>query len=950
MRGRATRVVLPTLVVLALVAVVADRRRRDRRRVGRTRRDHRRSRCSTRFSTRCSALDSSPSSPAGCSCSTGSRSDRRSRRRSRPAGIAARRCSRWLVFVALFAAFAYWRLRTGRSSHRSKSVTSAVRGQADRSDDARPGPAASRYEPSISWVPIAVILGLVLTAVIAYFVAERRARRERDPRAELAEELAAVLDDTLDDLRAEADPRRAVIAAYARLERVLAASGIARRPAETSDEYLARVLRDLALGSDAIARLTSLFTQAKFSQHEVDTAMKEEAIDALERVRDELRAASERAARPGPARRRGRSAIVRREVSTCASTPRRPDSRARRGRGLRPGTTRPRCPDLRARPLRDRARARTHGAATSASPRRGRSARVRRAPARPRPPASLARIEHEAALAVACVVRPPLPLRPAPALDRRGPAGVTQADLARRATRRCARRPRRPDLGARPPRPARAGGPARSRPHAARARARRRLAGGACSRGARPGSGAVRTGPRRGRAGGRRQARAARARAPRIPRRRPRPARGLPRAREDARRALVRAGPEHGVHAHPVHARPHAVGRHRARRSGTSATPTSSSGPGPIFTNLLLADEINRAPPKTQAALLEAMQERQVTIEGVTHRSSRRSSSSRRRTRSSTRAPTRCPRRSSTASCCARRSATRAATTRGRCSRGASSASRTTSSSRRSSTARRCSRCSAAIESVHVAESVREYFVDLVAATRDSQSAAVGASPRGSLALLKLARCRAALHGRDFVLPDDVKAIAVPALAHRLVLRPELWVQRDHRRGRRARGARQRADAARRGRPRRRARDASRQPAPRSATPRSRRSASSARSRSGDRSSRSSPPRSRSCSSSGRARSDPDVEVELTLDTERTLEGAELEAVADRPRERGRRSPRAAARASARHRGRSTATRARSLRLRAGEERELPFILRCTRWGVYELGSVRVRARDRFGS
>jgi MoxR-like ATPase len=84
----------------------------------------------------------------------------------------------------------------------------------------------------------------------------------------------------------------------------------------------------------------------------------------------------------------------------------------------------------------------------------------------------------------------------------------------------------------------------------------------------------------------------------------------------------------------------------------------------------------------------------------------------------------------------------------------------------------------AAIERVHVAESVREYCVDLVTATRVSQSAAVGASPRGSLALLKLARCRAALHGRDFVLPDDVKAIAVPALAHRLVLRPELWVQR----------------------------------------------------------------------------------------------------------------------------------------------------------------------------
>jgi MoxR-like ATPase len=83
-----------------------------------------------------------------------------------------------------------------------------------------------------------------------------------------------------------------------------------------------------------------------------------------------------------------------------------------------------------------------------------------------------------------------------------------------------------------------------------------------------------------------------------------------------------------------------------------------------------------------------------------------------------------------------------------------------------------------AVEEVYVADEIREYCVDLVVATRASQSAAVGASPRGSLALLKLARCRAALDGRDYVLPDDVKAIAVPALAHRLVLRPELWVQR----------------------------------------------------------------------------------------------------------------------------------------------------------------------------
>jgi MoxR-like ATPase len=83
-----------------------------------------------------------------------------------------------------------------------------------------------------------------------------------------------------------------------------------------------------------------------------------------------------------------------------------------------------------------------------------------------------------------------------------------------------------------------------------------------------------------------------------------------------------------------------------------------------------------------------------------------------------------------------------------------------------------------AIESVYVSEAVGRYMVDVVAATRDTQSIQVGASPRGSLALLKLGRARAALEGRDYVTPDDVKSIAIPALAHRLTLRPELWVQR----------------------------------------------------------------------------------------------------------------------------------------------------------------------------
>ena len=83
-----------------------------------------------------------------------------------------------------------------------------------------------------------------------------------------------------------------------------------------------------------------------------------------------------------------------------------------------------------------------------------------------------------------------------------------------------------------------------------------------------------------------------------------------------------------------------------------------------------------------------------------------------------------------------------------------------------------------AMEQVYVAESIGYYMVDVVTATRESARVQVGASPRGSLALLKLSRCRAALQGRDFVTPDDVKSVAVPALTHRLMLRPELWVQR----------------------------------------------------------------------------------------------------------------------------------------------------------------------------
>lgn len=144
------------------------------------------------------------------------------------------------------------------------------------------------YQPGISWLVVAAVVVLAGAAVTAYAISRRRPGKSTNPDEELTEQLALALDAALDDLRAEADPRRAIVAAYARMERVLGASGVPRRSAETADEYLGRVLRELAPGSDAVARLTDLFTQAKFSHHDVDATMKEDAIQALEQVRDEL--------------------------------------------------------------------------------------------------------------------------------------------------------------------------------------------------------------------------------------------------------------------------------------------------------------------------------------------------------------------------------------------------------------------------------------------------------------------------------------------------------------------------------------------------------------------------------------------------------------------------------------------------------------------------------------
>ena len=158
--------------------------------------------------------------------------------------------------------------------------------------------APASYEPQFRWPVVVAAATLAVAAVVAVYVVRRRGRRRvASSPHELVTELRSMLDLALDDLRAEQDPRRAVIAAYARMERALAAFGYARRAFEAPFEYLARVGPTLAASVPAartlVFELTHLFERAKFSPHEIDARMQDEAIHTLTQLRDELVALQE---------------------------------------------------------------------------------------------------------------------------------------------------------------------------------------------------------------------------------------------------------------------------------------------------------------------------------------------------------------------------------------------------------------------------------------------------------------------------------------------------------------------------------------------------------------------------------------------------------------------------------------------------------------------------------
>ncbi len=199
--------------------------------------------------------------------------------------------------------------------------------------------------------------------------------------------------------------------------------------------------------------------------------------------------------------------------------------------------------------------------------------------------------------------------------------------------------------------------------------------------------------------------------------------------------------------------------------------------PGPVFANLVLGDEINRAPPKTQSALLEAMEERQVTADAVTRalpkpflvigtqnpieQEGTYPLPEAQLDRFLIRTDIGYPGRDFEVELIMRRATRKTDRTE---LRPVLSGQDVLTLQRR-------------VEDVHISQPVAQYVVDLVEATRTSPRTEAGASPRGSLALLKTSRARAAMTGRSHVLPDDVKAVAVPCLAHRLLLQPDQWVR-----------------------------------------------------------------------------------------------------------------------------------------------------------------------------
>jgi hypothetical protein len=148
-----------------------------------------------------------------------------------------------------------------------------------------------QFEYTVLWIALAVVAVGGGWLFYMWRKSKNRPAVPVDREQTVVDDFATSIGDAIDDLESEPDARRAVIAAYARMETVLARNGLKRRPSETPVEYLRRILLGLTSRGDSVSRLTSLFEQAKFSRHDIDAAMKQDAIGALREIRDDLQGA-----------------------------------------------------------------------------------------------------------------------------------------------------------------------------------------------------------------------------------------------------------------------------------------------------------------------------------------------------------------------------------------------------------------------------------------------------------------------------------------------------------------------------------------------------------------------------------------------------------------------------------------------------------------------------------
>ena len=200
-----------------------------------------------------------------------------------------RRWSHTIAVILIVFAILFMLSGAGRLGNRGPNRVNPAAPSGEQVPQGR-GPGRYLPTPPIDWVVVLAVFGVAFVgfAAAARMVvhSNKAVRREVEAR----EALAAILDDTLDDLRAEPDPRKAVIACYSRMERSLASYGLPRHPFEAPEEYLGRVLEELQSGSPSARRLTRLFERAKFSEHSIDASMKDEAIEAVSELRSELTA------------------------------------------------------------------------------------------------------------------------------------------------------------------------------------------------------------------------------------------------------------------------------------------------------------------------------------------------------------------------------------------------------------------------------------------------------------------------------------------------------------------------------------------------------------------------------------------------------------------------------------------------------------------------------------